>query len=70
MSFQPFPSMLLKNGGSDRNMCSLNSNIQLLRHIPQFIEVIHELEDQSALFLDASSHLYKRVRPSVGTSVC
>ena len=36
MAFQIFPSLLLKNGGSDKNMCSLNSNLQLLRHIPEF----------------------------------
>merc|ERR1712148_129910 len=32
-----FPPLLLKNGGGDRNMCSLNSNLQLLRHVPEFV---------------------------------
>merc|ERR1712074_363766 len=50
------PSLLLKNGGqSDRNMCSLNSNIQLLRHIPEFTSVIHSMQNESALFSVISS---------------
>ena len=36
MANHMFPPLLLKNGGIDRNMCSLNSNVQLLRHIPEF----------------------------------
>ena len=44
------PFLLLKNGGSDRNVCSLNSNIQMFRHIPEFVELIHGLERESAIF--------------------
>ena len=36
MANNMFPPLLLKNGGIEKNMCSLNSNIQLLRHIPEF----------------------------------
>ena len=28
--------LLLKNGGQDKNMCSLNSVLQLLQNIPEF----------------------------------
>ena len=52
-----FQSLLLKNGGSDRNMCSLNSPIQLLKHIPEFVETIHSLESKSAIFSVFSSIL-------------
>ena len=31
-----FPPLRLKNGGQEQNMCSLNSNLQLLRHVPEF----------------------------------
>ena len=30
-------ALLLKNGNEDRNMCSLNSILQLLRIIPEFL---------------------------------
>ena len=50
MSTQQLPSLLLMNGGSDRNMCSLNSNIQLLRHIPEFVARIQASNSQSPLF--------------------
>ena len=53
------PSLLLTNGGSDRNMCSLNSNIQLLRHVPEFIQVIHGLENQSAIMNVLSNIFHK-----------
>ena len=54
-----FPCLLLTNGGNDRNMCSLNSNIQLLRHVPEFIQVIHGLENQSAIMNVLSNIFHK-----------
>ena len=43
------PPLLLKNGGTDANMCSLNSNLQLLRHVPEYCEQIRSCENSSAL---------------------
>ena len=62
-----FPSLLLTNGGSDRNMCSLNSIIQLLRHVPEFIQVIHRLQNESAIFSVLSS-LFRNCGSSVPVS--
>ena len=49
MSLQVFPSLLLKNGGKDRNMCSLNSVLQLLRHTPEFVSELHHWKDSTQL---------------------
>ena len=49
MSLQVFPSLLLRNGGEDRNVCSLNSVLQLLRHIPEFLAELHLQRNSSPL---------------------
>ena len=54
------PPLLLKNGGADRNMCSLNSNIQLLRHVPEFCDEVQSSANDSAL-LDVLNYLLSRV---------
>ena len=41
--------LLLKNGGEHQNMCSLNSNLQLLRHVPEFISHLDQHKNDSAL---------------------
>ena len=41
--------LLLKNGGNERNMCSLNSNLQLLRHIPELMVELNNRQNESAL---------------------
>ena len=41
--------LLLKNGGTDKNMCSLNSDLQLLRHVPEFMNELENIHDYSAL---------------------
>ena len=41
--------LLLKNGGEDKNLCSLNSIIQLLHSIPIIHNQLLELGDASAL---------------------
>ena len=43
------PALLLKNGGRERNMCSLNSIIQLLRHMPEFKVKISNLKKASPI---------------------
>ena len=35
-------SLPLKNGGEEKNMCSLNSIVQLLRHIPEFVNQLNK----------------------------
>ena len=57
MASQPLQSLLLKNSRErdDRNMCSLNSNIQLLRHIPEFTSLIASMQNESALLSVLSS---------------
>ena len=59
MGSQPPSRLLLKNGESDRNMCSLNSNIQLLRYIPEFTSVVHSLQNDSAL-LSVLSNIFSQ----------
>ena len=49
MSLQKFSSLLLKNGGKERNMCCLNSILQLLRHIPEFLIELEHWEKASPL---------------------
>ena len=49
---QPTPEilpLLLKNGGQDVFMCSLNSILQLLRHIPEFMSALGNCQEDSAL---------------------
>ena len=41
--------LLLKNGGDDRNLCSLNSLIQFLHSIPEFHKDLSELGDASPI---------------------
>ena len=41
---KPLP---LRNGHEDKNMCSLNSIIQLLRHIPEFQSQINNWQSTS-----------------------
>lgn len=53
----PIAPLLLKNGGVDRNMCSLNSNLQILRHIPEFIAELRQLQNTSELIISLSSVL-------------
>ena len=55
-----FSSLLLRNGGCDKNMCSLNSNIQLLRHIPEFQHEIKSWETVTPL-LNAINQIFSRV---------
>ena len=55
-----FSSLLLRNGGCDKNMCSLNSNIQLLRHIPEFQHEIKSWETVTPL-LNALNQIFSRV---------
>ena len=43
------PPLLLKNGGNETNMCSLNSNLQLLRHIPELMVDLTNRQNDSAL---------------------
>ena len=57
MASQAFRILLLKNGGHDKNMCSLNSIIQLLRHVPEFVSEIDNMQNQSAL-LSVLSNLF------------
>ena len=45
MAFQPPLALLLKNGGQERNMCFLNSIVQILRHVPEFVA---ELQTQAS----------------------
>ena len=49
METAEIPVLLLKNGGLERNMCSLNSIIQLLRHIPEFQAEASSLKNISPL---------------------
>ena len=41
--------LLLKNGGDDRNLCSLNSIIQFLHSIPEFHKDLSELGDATPI---------------------
>ena len=41
--------LLLKNGGVDKNLCSLNSVIQILNYIPEFQSQLQELGDATDL---------------------
>ena len=41
--------LLLKNGGQDRNMCSLNSVLQLLQNIPEFCTELQGWNNTSAI---------------------
>ena len=49
------PPLLLKNGERERNMCSLNSVIQLLRHVPSFVQDLPNWQDGSELMSALSS---------------
>ena len=41
--------LLLKNGDEHRNMCSLNSNLQILRHVPEFVSNLDQHKNDSVL---------------------
>ena len=41
--------LLLKNGGQDKNMCSLNSVLQLLQNIPKFLTELRGWSNTSAI---------------------
>ena len=41
--------LLLKNGGQDKNMCSLNSILQLLQNIPEFLMELQGWSNTSAI---------------------
>ena len=60
MALQPlFPSLLLTNGAEDRNMCSLNSTLQLMRHIPEFLEKLKEWDNVTPLLTSLNYILSK-----------
>ena len=42
-----FPPLLLRNGDADQNMCSLNSNLQLPRRVPNFVSELNVWKDSS-----------------------
>ena len=52
---QMFPPLLLTNGGHDKNMCSLNSNLQLLRHVPELVTEIKRSENDNPLIHELSN---------------
>ena len=41
--------LLLKNGGQDKNMCSLNSVLQLLQNIPEFCSELQGWNNSSPI---------------------
>ena len=55
MNQSAIPPLLLKNGERERNMCSLNSVIQLLRHVPSFVQDLPNWQDGSELMSALSS---------------
>ena len=59
MSNQEFPPLLLRNGGVHKNLCSLNSILQLLRHIPEFLTELTEWKNSSPLLNELSRILSK-----------
>ena len=59
MASPQFPPLLLKNDKMNRNMCSLNSNLQLLRHIPEFQSEMVKFRRISPL-MDALIHILAR----------
>ena len=52
---QMFPPLLLTNGGHDKNMCSLNSNLQLLRRVPEFVALVKHSQNDNPLINSLSS---------------
>ena len=52
-----FPPLLLRNGEADQNMCSLNSNLQLLRRVPNFISELSAWKDSSDL-INALNYIF------------
>ena len=52
---QMFPPLLLTNGGHDKNMCSLNSNLQLLRRVPEFVALVKHSQNDNPLLNSLSS---------------
>ena len=49
LQHQMISPLLLKNGGQEANMCCLNSVLQLLRHVPEFLSELETLRETSAL---------------------
>ena len=49
MSEPKLPPLLLRNGRVHRNLCSLNSILQFLRHIPEFLAELANWENASPL---------------------
>ena len=53
------PALLLSNGKEDRNMCSLNSILQLLRMVPDFLVELEAWGQVSPLLNSLHSTLRK-----------
>ena len=69
MSQLQLPQLLLRNDKVHRNLCSLNSILQLLRHIPEFLSQLSEWKNASAILNELSQVLSKTGRNEVTSAL-
>ena len=69
MSQIQLPQLLLRNDKVHRNLCSLNSILQLLRHIPEFLSQLSEWKNASPILTELSLVLSKTGRNEVTSAL-
>ena len=69
MSQLQLPQLLLRNDKVHRNLCSLNSILQLLRHIPEFLSQLSEWKNASPILIELSQVLSKTGRNEVTSAL-
>ena len=69
MSQLQLPQLLLRNDKVHRNLCSLNSILQLLRHIPEFLSQLSEWKNASPILNELSQVLSKTGRNEVTSAL-